>query len=285
MNPIALACGLGAILLWSTNATVAKFALSELSVAQVQTFQFAGAAIAFLALRLLTRGDFRIWPSRDALLIGLVGLVGTMMFQYLAFSVGPITAVNLLAYAWPLLTAVAVIASGSSSAPRTLIVVSLLGFAGVALLISETGSTTTSSRSVAGYIFAILSAICMAAYSLGVARVSGPPSDVLLPASLIGLFVSAAWWLGTPGSDLQPQTVLSALYLGFGPMGLGYVLWSYAMQTGAVGPMSTLGYGTPVLSTLLLIASGEKMTVLAIVGGAVIVAACALSGTLREREA
>ena len=68
-------------------------------------------------------------------------------------------------------------------------------------------------------------------------------------------------------------------------MGLGYVLWSYAMQNGAVGPMSTLGYGTPVLSTLLLIASGEQMTLLAIIGGAVIVAACALSGTLREREA
>lgn len=284
MNAVALACGLGAILLWSTNALIAKFALSELSVAQVQTFQFAGATMTFLILRLSAKERSEIWPGLDALGVGLIGLVGTMIFQYLAFSVGPITAVNLLAYAWPLLTALAVIATGSSTSPRTLMVVSLLGFAGVALLIGETGSTSEAKGSVSGYIFAIMSAVCMAVYSLGISRINSPPSHVLLPASFSGLLVAMSWWAITQGNDLTLQGVLCALYLGFGPMGLGYVLWSYAMQTGAVGPMSTLGYGTPVLSTLLLILSGEKMTAFAMIGGGIIVAACAFSGTLAKRE-
>ena len=284
MNPTALACGLGAILLWSTNALVATFALSELSVAQVQTFQFAGAAMIFFLLRLLTQSDVRILPRLDALMVGLIGLVGTMFFQYLAFSIGPITAVNLLAYAWPLLTAVAVIASGANAKPYLLILASLIGFAGVALLITETGLSNDTKGSVFGYVFAILSAFCMAAYSLGVSRVSSPPSDVLLPASLIGFLIALVWWGGTEAQELTPQPVLAALYLGIGPMGLGYMLWSYAMRTGAVGALSTLGYGTPVLSTLLLIAAGEEMTALAMLGGAIIVAACAMSGTLARQE-
>ena len=285
MKPIALASGLGAIVLWSTNAFVAKYALADLSVAQVQTFQFAGATMTFLALRLVTARGLKTWPGMDALSVGLVGLVGTMIFQYLAFSTGPIAAVNLLAYAWPLLTALAVIATGSSGSPGILILASLLGFAGVGLLIGETRSTGDMNGSVLGYLFAGLSAICMAAYSLGVARVRSSPADVLLPAAVIGLFIAAFWWAVTEGNELSPPTVLAALYLGIGPMGLGYILWSYAMQTGAVGPLSTLGYGTPVLSTIFLIVSGEQLTALALAGGAAIIAACALSGKLAAREA
>ena len=284
MNAVALACGVGAILLWSTNAFVGKYALSELSVAQVQTFQFAGAATTFLALRVATGGG--VWTSvkADALVIGLIGLVGTMVFQYLAFSVGPIAVVNLLAYAWPLLMAFAVIAMGSSNSPLTLHLVSMSGFVGVALLIGDTGSTESVPASAFGYVFASLSAACMATYSIGVARLKSSPADVLLPASLIGLFLTAGWWSFTESNALSPPTVLAALYLGIGPMGFGYILWSYAMRAGSVGPLSTLGYATPVLSTIFLIASGERLTLLAMFGGAMIVAACALSGKLAATE-
>ena len=213
-----------------------------------------------------------------------MGRVGSMVLQYLACAFWTIAVGNLLSYAWPLLMACAVIAIGSSSSPLFLLVVSINGFVGVALLIGDTGAIESASGPALGYVYASLSAACMAAYSIGVARLKSSPAEVLLPASLIGLFITAGWRAVTESHALSPPTVLAALYLGIGPMGFGYILWSYAMRAGSVGPLSTLGYATPVLSTIFLIASGERLTLLAMFGGAMIVAACALSGKLAATE-
>lgn len=67
-------------------------------------------------------------------------------------------------------------------------------------------------------------------------------------------------------------------------MGLGYVLWAYAMRFGAVGPLSMLGYATPALSTALLILSGERLTATAFMGGVVIVICRAAVGLLQRED-
>lgn len=278
--------GLGAIGLWSTNAVVAKHALAVLSVAQVQCLQFAGAAAVFALLRARNGGYGTPIPPADAMAVGLVGLVGTMVFQYLAFASGPIAVVNLLAYAWPLLTALIVVGGGRSAYPGRLAVASLAGFVGVALLIggSPASDGMVPGQAWAGYGFAAASAVCMAAYSVGVSRVRSSPADVLLPASLAGLAGTAIWWAATSAGTPSLSGAAMGLYLGIGPMGLGYVLWSYAMRGGAVGAMSTLGYATPVLSTSWLIASGEPLTARALAGGLLIVAACVAAGFYRRER-
>lgn len=40
------------------------------------------------------------------LLVGVIGLTGTIFLQYLAFAAAPIVAANVLTYGWPLLAAV-----------------------------------------------------------------------------------------------------------------------------------------------------------------------------------
>ena len=284
MNPLALICGLGAICFWSTNAVVAKHVLAGLSVAQVQTLQFTGASAAFLILRGCFSKSERAMPRPDALLLGLLGLVGTMVFQYLAFSIGPIATVNLLAYAWPLLTVVILGAIGSIAQPLGLIMASVAGFIGVMLLIGGSEADFQRGDNIAGYAAAVASALCMALYSIGAAHVSSSPADVLLPASLIGSVGTSIWWATTGAGGLTFEYALMGLYLGVGPMGLGYVLWSYAMKLGAVGPISMLGYATPVLSTVLLILSGERLTTTAFLGGAIIVTSCTVVGFLQRGE-
>ena len=278
MNPLAVLCAFGAIGFWSTNAVVAKHVLNSLSVAQVQTLQFAGASLAFWLLgHLLSKGTYRL-PDKTALTLGLVGLVGTMVFQYIAFAIGPIATVNLLAYAWPLLTAVFVATTGGARHPFRLVLISTAGFCGVALLVGGTELSDLGGASLYGYLTAVASAICMATYSVGIGRVSASPSSLLLPTSILGLLGTGTWWLMTGGGLPTPELALMGLYLGAGPMGLGYALWSYAMKLGATGPISTLGYATPVFSTTLLIISGEQLTLTAFVGGGIIVVCCALAG-------
>ena len=51
-----------------------------------------------------------------------------------------------------------------------------------------------------------------------------------------------------------------AAYIGIGPMGLGYLLWTYAMAGDGAKILAPIGYATPLLSTILLILSGESYT-------------------------
>lgn len=50
---------------------------------------------------------------------------------------------------------------------------------------------------------------------------------------------------------------LAVLLLGLGPMGAAFFLWDLGMKRGDPRLLGTLGYGTPVASTLLLVALGE----------------------------
>ncbi len=278
-SSLALPCAMAAIGFWSTNAVVAKYALVDLTVPQVQALQFAGAVFAIWLFGFGLPRKPVVWPERGALALGTLGLVGTMVFQYLAFSVGPIATVNLIAYSWPLLTAVIVAAIGVAHRPFRLMITSAAGFVGVGLLIGGDIALLQSGGSIAGYLAAFASAICMAVYTIRIGRYSVSASGLLFAAGLIGLAGTSTWWF-LSGAGFPPlPSLLLGLYLGIGPMGVGYLLWSYALRFGAAGPISTLGYATPVLSTALLYLSGEAMTWGAIAGGLIIIVCCVLVGT------
>ena len=90
---MAFILALAAIFLWSTNAVVANHALKEMPVEQVQFLQFLGACFVILLIVWRRRPETKIqtseWHVRWAL--GVIGLTGTMIFQYIAFDIGPIT--------------------------------------------------------------------------------------------------------------------------------------------------------------------------------------------------
>ncbi|MEM9523707.1 MAG: hypothetical protein AAF982_06895 [Pseudomonadota bacterium] len=125
--------------------------------------------------------------------------------------------VNLLAYAWPLLTVVLLGATGGVARPLGLIGASAAGFGGVVLLVGGAAPDLGRGDTIAGYAAAVASALCMAIYSIGVARVSSPPAGTLLPASVIGLAGTGTWWAATGAGFADLEYMLLGLYLGAGP--------------------------------------------------------------------
>lgn len=288
MNRRALAFAFGAVCFWSSNAVVAKFALRGLSVEQIQFLQFAGATAVFFLISRAGRSNvletgiasgIRSRVTFPALVLGLIGLCGTMVFQYLAFAAGPIAQVNLIAYSWPLLSAVLVIAMKASPNPARLFLVSLVGFLGVALLITGGAETPWSQTNLWGLAAAVLSALCMAVYTVAIGRTGCSSAALLLPASFAGLIGTLAWCLLEGAAWKAPELIPLGLYLGAGPMGLGYLLWSTALKHDNAGRVAIFGYATPVLSTLWLLVSGEHLTSAMAVGGALVIASCTLIGT------
>jgi drug/metabolite transporter (DMT)-like permease len=283
----ALAFAAGAIALWSTNAVVARSVLAEVPVALVQFLQFSGATLFFAAMQL---GSPRTSGRREsltasALMIGVVGLVGTMVLQYIAFATAPVIEANLVAYTWPLLAVAGVILLGRTRRPALLAAAALAGFLGAGVVISGGDRGLDFGGNVAGYIAAFGSAACMAFYTVAGAKLSIDPDRLLLPSAVLGSFLTLAWVIADGATAAWSAAIPAALYLGAGPMGLGYWFWQRAVASDPQGRVAVFGYLTPILSTTLLIAAGERLAPQALVGAILVVASCAIVGIGRQERA
>jgi drug/metabolite transporter (DMT)-like permease len=109
-------------------------------------------------------------------------------------------------------------------------------------------------------------------------RLAAVPTDAVgafcLATSVLALLCHAAletWVAPTPG---EWATLLA---LGLGPVGLAFFAWDVGVKRGNIKALGGLSYATPLLSTLLLVATGRAAASLAIalacfliVGGAVL---------------
>jgi len=282
----ALAFAFGAVALWATNALVGKTLLASHPVSEVQFLQFCGAALIFALIRLFPsllvrsegRGETRGSPQGEegralvAYAVGFIGLVGTMVLQYVAFASMPVIEANLVAYTWPLMVAAAIIVLGRPKRPLLLGMTAALGFVGVVLVISGgRANAWFEGGSLGGYAAAFGSALCMAFYSIAVGRLAVPPDRLLLPSAVIGVALTFAWCLHDGAAGLSGVDLLLGLYLGAGPMGLGYYFWSRALSLDQGGRLAVVAYLTPIASTLLLALSGESLSTTAIAGAVLVI--------------
>ncbi|ETA72263.1 MULTISPECIES: DMT family transporter [Mesorhizobium] len=281
----ALVFAAGAVALWSTNALVGKSLLATHPVSQVQFLQFAGAALVFALIRFMSREAAPSVAPRAAaaaLAVGIIGLVGTMMLQYIAFASMPVIEANLVAYTWPLMVAAAVIAFDNPRRPALLGLAAVLGFVGVALVISGGRENNWFQGDLVGYFAAFGSALCMAFYSVMVGRLATSPDRLLLPSSLVGVALALLWSAGEGVAWPAGMDLALGLYLGAGPMGLGYYFWSRALKLEGSGKVAVVAYLTPIASTLLLTLSGEQLTTTAIAGAVLVIGSCIAVGLERS---
>jgi drug/metabolite transporter (DMT)-like permease len=272
----ALAAG-GAVLVWSTNALAAGVALEHLSVMQVLALQFGAAATVFLVVRGRRRSALR--PRAAA--VGIVGLVGAIVLQYVAFATAPLIGANAIAYAWPVMVAAWLARGGAAG--RVPLALALLGFTGVVLILSQGGNGAGEADApLLGYAAALGSALAMAWYSLAAGSAPGSRADLLLVATAGGAAATIPLAVAQGGSWAPAGAVLLGLYTGVGPMAAGYALWTSAMSHPDGARLAPLAFATPLLSTLVLVVAGQRLSPLGFAGCALIVVCAA--GALLDRR-
>lgn len=296
--PLGPVAAVAAVLLWSTNALAAGEALDRLTVLQLLTLQYGSAAGALTLAALVMRrrvappggrGAIEAEPSAypgaapgrrsAAVLVGVLGLTGTIFLQYLAFDTAPLIGANVICYADGLLAALWVAARRPSRATLTGVPLALVGFAGVIVVVTDQGDAAGGFQ--AGYLAAFASAVCMAFYSLASGRTGASTLGMLLPATLVG--TALALGLTTALGEAWPpvQDWAWAVYIGLGPMAAGYALWTYAMAEGRADRLVPLCYTTPLVSTALLLATGRPATGRILLGAGLILV-CSLGVLLGE---
>lgn len=241
---------LGAIALWGTLAALA------LRLASVPPFLLTGMALWVGAL-VGGRALLRRPPPPAALALGVYGLFGFHFFLFLALRHAPPVEANLVNYLWPLLIVVlapAIVPGISWSARHG--IAALLGFAGAALLIAVGKGPLGGGESL-GYAFAAISALIWSTYSLLTRRFAHFPTGYVAWFCVASGLASLACHLAFE-APYRPRgdewLILAAL--GIGPMGAAFYLWDLALKRGDPRVIGNLAYLTPLLSTLVLVATG-----------------------------
>jgi drug/metabolite transporter (DMT)-like permease len=271
----AVLFALTGIALWSTNALAGSVALQRLSVGIVVLVQCATATVVLGVVRHVRRRRAAVPVALSraqrwyVLALGGLGFGGTLVLQYVSFANAPIVEANIIAYGWPMFAAVWLAIDRRDGRGSAGVLFACMGFVGVGLIVGGGGGFSGSGNAL-GYTAALASAFCMAFYSLGSGRRRVPALDAMVCGAVIGMLASAAIVFGDRPSWTPTWDWLGAVYIGLGPCAAGYAAWSAAMSRSG-GRLAPLGYATPLLSTIVLLAAGQPVSGSgAVIGGALI---------------
>jgi drug/metabolite transporter (DMT)-like permease len=280
----ATALGAIAVLLWAALALLTVGA-KRLPPFQLLALTFGIAAAPGFALAILRKRspwrEARRWPT--AFVLVTAALAGYHFSYFVALRNAPAVDASLIAYLWPLLIVVfAGLAHGGVRAAHLL--GGALGLAGAWLVIAARGPVELRADYFTGYAAAAACALIWSAYSVANRRYAAAPVDVVTLACLAtAAFGAVAHFAFEEAVTPTPGEWLAIALLGLGPVGAAFFLWDYGTKHGRLALLGVLAYAAPVLSTLLLVASGQEPFSWAIAAAALLVAGgAALASTARK---
>ena len=161
-----------------------------------------------------------------------------------------------------------------------------MGLGGTALIVLGHGSRdAVSTTSAAGFAAALGCAIVWSGYSVLNRRFADVPSGML-----VGVCGAVALAGGLCHAALEPNVEpslgqwLAVLLLGLGPTGLAFLAWDHATKHGRLPVLGALSYLAPLVSTVLLILTGQaSATGSLLVAAALIIAGAVLATGLPAR--
>ncbi len=273
--------GFAAILMWSL------LALLTTSAGRVPPFQLA--AVTFLlggsvgALSWLWRPHAiqSLWQNWRVWLLGTFGLCVYHCLYFFALQNAPAVEASLIAYLWPLLIVIFAAMLPGEKLRIHHIIGAVLGLLGTIVIITKGGSVGFSDGLQSGHVMALGCAFIWSGYSVLSRRYGDVPTDVVAGFCLITALVAFVLHISLE-TTVWPQTNLqwiSMLTLGVLPLGLGFYAWDIGIKKGDIMVLGAASYAAPLLSTLILVASGYAaaslslgLACLMITAGAVIAA-------------
>lgn len=273
--------GFVAVLLWAllalftaASGTVPPFQLAAMTFAiggglGVISWLFRPGATAGL------RQPIIVW------LAGIGGLFGYHFFYFTALRNAPPVEAGLIAYLWPLLIVVCSALLPGERLGWHHVAGALLGLIGTALIVTGGSGLTLKAEYAWGYGAALVCACTWTAYSLSARRFAAVPTDAVagfcVATAVLALACHIAFeetvWPNTHGEWL------AVLALGLGPVGAAFYAWDRGVKAGDIQVLGAASYAAPLLSTLVLIASGfatftwpVALACLMITGGALLAA-------------
>jgi drug/metabolite transporter (DMT)-like permease len=186
--------------------------------------------------------------------VGVFGLFGFHFCYFMALKLAPAIEVSLIAYLWPMILAVLLAAKGTG---LKAIAGGLLGFVGVAFIVSPDVGMSFSHAHIDGYMLALACAFIWSGYSWFFSRSDNNVDDIGWMSVAVALFSFASHILFE-----QPYSLgilnewLGIMLLGLGPVGGAFYLWDLGLKHGNKKLLASLSFAAPLISSVLLSLAG-----------------------------
>src|SRR5262249_55431328 len=139
------------------------------------------------------------------------------------------------------------------------VLAAVLGLAAAAILVSDQLTLAQGTADMRlGFALALACALVWSSYSVASRLLAEVPSESIavscVATALLALICSVGLEQWTwPGNAISWTALLG---LGLGPVGAAFFLWDIGMKRGDVPLLGVLSYGSPILSTGLLVVLG-----------------------------
>lgn len=280
--------GFSAVAMWALLALLTD-ASGEVPPFLLSAITFAiGTGVGLLARLFMPRPQQKVRIPPQVWVVGIAGLFGYHFFYFTALRNAPAVEASLIAYLWPLLIVIGSALMPGERLAWNHVAGALLGLAGTFLIVTRGGGLSFDASYAFGYAMAGVCALVWSAYSLLSRRF---PS---VPTTIVTWFCAATSVLSLACHLMLEETVLPAnagqwlavLGLGLMPVGAAFYAWDIGVKRGNIQVLGAASYAAPLLSTLVLIATGFAepgwrilAACLLITGGAVLAAKSLLFGT------
>jgi len=282
-----MAGGLMAVVLWGLAPVATRAAVAHLAPLPLLVLRLTVAALVLLPWAVPVFRRLRPRPAGRLVAAGALGLVGynlpvTVGLQWLPAS----TAGLLLATepVWVMVLGYLFLAERGGA--RTWLG-SAIALAGVALLAGPGALAGVGYRGLAGAGLVLAGTLAFGAYTI----VLRPLSQVYgaIPATAASTVVGTLPYLAFAGTlsaprlaQLPPAVWGELAFLSLGSTVTGLLLWNRAILSGGATRISLLLYLEPVVSVLgAVIFLGERVTMVTIAGGLLILAGVAVASIRR----
>lgn len=249
--------GFTAVLMWGALAAL-TIGTAPVPPLQLNAICFALGGGIGLGWMAATGGFHRLKGiSWKVYAFGTAGLFGYHLIYFTAFRLAPYAQTSLIAYLWPLFIVLfSGLLPGEKLRPLHLIGAGA-AFAGAALIVLGRGAAMGPGAGL-GMGLAFLCALTWAGYSILSRRLGDVPTEAVTLYCLATAALSALCHLAleTTAWPATAQGWAATAALGLGPVGLAFFTWDVGMKRGDIQLLGTLSYAAPLLSTLILIATG-----------------------------
>jgi drug/metabolite transporter (DMT)-like permease len=267
---------LATVVLWALNLTVTRYILTHgFEPLAYATARYGLATAIFVGIVLVGEGTLRLAP-RDLPLAGLAALfifLNQLAFVY-ALDRTSASTIALILGATPAFAALIGLALGLETLSRRFWTAAAISFAGVGLVALGSGGEVSGDR--LGILLGLATAATWAAYSVAV----GPLME-RYTASRISVVALGTAWVGILLVGL-PQTADQELGVGWdvwslllfatlGPLVLTTIMWFRVIHRIGASRATLVANLQPfVAAVVALVLLSESMTLLQVVGGALI---------------
>ena len=265
MNLRATLGGLLAIVLWSTSVALARSVSRQLGPLSAAAAVYTFGGVVGLGWSLVRQ------PAAMRVMLGLprrylLGCGGLFVFYTAAFFLAlglaedhqQSIALGLVNYLWPALTILFSLPLLHARASWVLVPGTLLGLAGMAVVLSQGQSIPLASvpealgRNPLAFACALAAAVSWALYSNLARRWAGAHAAGAVPLFVLvaGVLLAATSGLRSEGGCFTIPAIVEAGLMGL-TVPVAYACWDRAMRQGDMRLVSACSYLTPLLSTLV----------------------------------